>query len=541
MPVHRIASSYTLHVRDATWRRLVRTLTTACLAVLLFGCASVQRDVPRALTHAWAEPEQTALGLAAAAQLSAHPGASGFHLLDSGLDALSMRAGLADSAQRTLDLQYYALHEDASTQLLIDRVVRAARRGVRVRLLVDDLYAVGKDVHLAALASGPNIEVRVFNPFMRRGAFGLSRLFEFLGDPTRLNRRMHNKLWIADNAAAVVGGRNLGDVYFDVGIDFNFCDLDLLALGPVVRGLSRGFDEYWNSPWAVPIEAFVTAGAEVQDFRRFEEDLETRLRDFGNTAYARALRETPLGPRLLAGQLPLRPAAAFALYDPPAKTSPGGAAEAAPSSISSRLRALIETAEHEIILISPYFIPSQDGIEALNAATRRGVRVRTLTNSLATTDVPVVHAGYARVRPGLLAFGAELHEMRPDELPHTQRHWTPDTSNAKLHTKAVVVDRRHLMVGSMNLDPRSRHINTEVAVLVDSSALGIDLGALFDEAVQPARAFRVLLSPGRTSSDALVWMAEDDGKVVRQDEEPASLSRRLLSELLRLFTPDDLL
>jgi putative cardiolipin synthase len=522
-------------------RRAVTSLAAAGIALLVAACAVMQRDVARTPTAALQDPAQTMLGRAGAAQLSAYPGRSGFRLLDSGLDALSMRGGLADGAQRTLDLQYYALHEDTSTQLLIDRVVQAARRGVRVRLLVDDLYAVGKDLHFAAFASGPNIEVRVFNPFMRRGAFGLSRLFEFLGDVDRLNRRMHNKLWIADNAAAVIGGRNLGDVYFDIGADFNFCDVDVLALGPVVRALSRGFDEYWNSAWSVPIEAFATGGMDAQAFDQFAAELEERLRGFRDTAYARALRELPLGARLLAGQVPLTPAAAIALYDPPSKVSEDGSADAAPSPISLRLRALVEGAQHEIILISPYFIPSPAGIETLKSAVRRGVRVRILTNSLSTTDVPVVHAGYARQRPELIALGAELHEMRPDELPHAGRPWVPGISNAKLHTKAVVVDRRQVMLGSMNFDPRSRLINTEVAVSIDSAALGMDLGELFDEAVQPTRAYRVELSPGEAGSRAVVWVAEDEGKDVRRGEEPASLWRRLLSELLRLFTPDDLL
>jgi putative cardiolipin synthase len=523
--------------RATTLAGLLRTVIAACLALLMGGCAVLQRDVPRSSTQAWAGPAQTNLGQAAAAQLSAQPAASGFYILDSGLDALSMRAGLADSAQRTLDLQYYALHEDTSTQLLIHRVVRASKRGVRVRLLVDDLYAVGKDLHLAALASGPNIEVRVFNPFMLRGPFGLSRLFEFLGDTTRLNRRMHNKLWIADNAAAIIGGRNLGDTYFDVGSDFNFCDLDVLVVGTVVRGLSRGFDEYWNSAWSVPIEAFVAEHTDAQTFSRFEDELESRVRSFSDTAYARALRDVQLGPKLLDGQLQLTPASAVAFHDPPGKTEPGLVAE----SISSRLRALVENARSEVILISPYLIPSQRGIETLKAATQRGVKVRALTNSLATTDVPVVHAGYARVRPELLGLGVELHELRPNERPHTQGPWIPEVSNASLHTKAIVVDRRYVLVGSMNLDPRSRHINTEVAVLIDSTVLGARLGALFEEAVQPTRAFRVLLAAGEPSSTALVWLAEDDGKIIFQNEEPASASRRFVSEFLHAFTPDELL
>ena len=452
-----------------------------------------------------------------------------------------MRADLADIAEHTLDLQYYALHEDTTTQLLVDRVVRAARRGVRVRLLVDDLFAVGNDLHLAELAAGPNIEVRVFNPFMRRGPFGVSRLFEFIGDTTRLNRRMHNKLWIADNAAAIIGGRNLGDAYFDIDTAFNFCDLDMLAVGPVVQELSRSFDKYWNSPWAVPISAFVAVTPDMQAFAEFERTLDLQVRSLRDTAYARALAQSDAGALLIAGEWPLTPAPAIALYDLPSDDGAGNGVEPAWPPVASGLRGIIEGAELEVVLISPYFIPSEQGIDVLSAAIARGVRVRILTNSLASTDMPVVHAGYARLRPRLLSAGVELYEMRPDGVPHQRQLSPPSEASAKLHTKAIVVDRRQVLVGSMNVDPRSRHINTEVAVLINSAVVGEELITIFDEAVQPTHAYRLTMTEDGSTGRAINWTAIEGGESVRHDTEPASAWRQMQAEFLFMFTPDDLL
>lgn len=231
-------------------RMCVALRNAACFAVvlLLAGCATFRIDVERVPSEAWPRPDETTLGRNLAERLAASPGQSGFRLLDSGFDAFAARAALAEAAERTLDLQYYIVREDMTTQLLLYEALRAADRGVRVRLLVDDMYAAGKDFDLATFSAHPNIEARIFNPFLARGPLGLSRLFEFIGSSARLNRRMHNKLWIADNAAAIVGGRNLGDEYFGAHVDahgeVNLTDLGVLALGPVVRETSKSFDEY---------------------------------------------------------------------------------------------------------------------------------------------------------------------------------------------------------------------------------------------------------------------------------------------------------
>lgn len=523
------------------WRNIGRAVVAIFLAVALTGCVTARFDAPRTRSEAWMQPGETLLGRAFTDQFPAQDGQSGFHLLTSGMEAFSMRAALSESAQRTLDLQYYIVREDVTADLLLHRVLLAANRGVRVRLLIDDVYAAGNDLRLATFSSHPEIEVRVFNPFTRRGALGVSQLFEFLGDSMRLNHRMHNKLWIADNAAAIVGGRNVGDEYFDAHSGFNFADLDVLVAGPVVRDISRGFDEYWNSEWAVPVEAFVAIQPGPERLAALERHLEARLEAFHDTEYARTLRETGPALRLRSGSLPLVAAQAIALYDTPAKVSDKGDGSADPV-FSSSVRPLIEAAQREVILISPYFIPSERGVGILTALVGRGVRVRILTNSLASTDTPLAHAGYARYRARLLAAGVELYEMRPDQPRDavSGRH-AGASSSASLHAKAVVVDRRHALLGSMNLDPRSRLHNTEVALLLQSEQIGARLGTFFDEATQPAHVFR-LAAVSRQDTLQIVWVTEEGSRQIRYYREPlAGPWRRLLSKVLGALAPEDLL
>jgi len=528
-------------VSSAAGRRA--TAAALCLAVTLAACTDQRRDVPRPRSEAWPHPEETALGRAIGEQLAGHKGQSGFYLLHSGADALSMRAGLAENAQHTLDLQYYIVREDTTSQLLLYRVALAAWRGVRIRLMIDDLYALGQGFNLASFSAHPGIKVRVFNSFLARGGWGLSQLLEFLGDPARLNRRMHNKLWIADNAAAIVGGRNLGDEYFDAGGEVSFSDLDILATGPVVRDISRSFDDYWNSEEAVPIEAFIADPPGPERFAEFEQALKARLERFRDTDYARALRNICLGPRLLAEQLPLTPAAARAFYDEPGIIAAANGAESPSPIIASQLRPIVEAARREVILISPYFIPNDTGIDVLSGLAERSVRVRVLTNSLASTDAPIVHTGYARRRPRLLAAGVELYEMRPDILADSIRRWQPGgSSSASLHAKAILVDHQSVLVGSMNLDPRSRLSNTEVALLIESTVLGQQLGTLFEQATLPDQAFRVNLTEPGNADSPLVWVGREDGQPVRYSREPlASVWRRAASSLLGVLAPEELL
>jgi len=523
-------------------RRGVTATLVLGLMLATLACSTVRVDVPRPVSEAWARPAETALGKAYEPQLDAHRGRSGVFPLVSGTDAFAIRAALAESAERTLDLQYHLVREDTTTQMLISRVLRAAQRGVRVRLLVDDLDALGKEMDLATLAGFPGIEVRVFNPFSRRGTFGVLHILEFIGDAERLNRRMHNKLWIADNAMAVVGGRNLADEYFDASAQVNFTDFDVLTAGPVVAQVSQSFDAYWNSEWAIPIQAFVETRPGPEALAAYEQTLQGRVESFRSTEYARGLRESHPGPALRSGQLAFTFAAAEAVFDSPSKPPLDAAGIPVQSLFSRRIRPLIDTTRNELILISPYFIPSEQGITAIGALVKRGIRVRVLTNSLASAEFPpLAQAGYARLRPRLLAAGIELHEMRPDRQDIARRR-VSRSSAGSLHAKAIVIDRRHVVVGSMNLDPRSRQSNTEVGVLFDSTSLATAVGDLFDDAVIPRHAFRVTFAEADAPAHGLRWTSEENGAATVYEHDPlASSWLRLLQGVLGAIAPEELL
>ena len=514
----------------------------APLFAVLFvaGCASVRVEVPRVASQAFDQPLETSLGRSYWPQFAAAPGLSGFHLLVSGPESFAARGALAEAAQRTLDLQYYSVAHDSTTTMLMDAALRAAQRGVRVRLLVDDLNVGNHESDLALLAWHPNVEVRLFNPFSARGGFGLSRALEWLGDGERLNRRMHNKLWIADGAVAVMGGRNLGDAYFNASPDSDFADLDVLAAGPVVAEVSRSFDQYWNSDLAVPIAAFVGPAPPAADLQAAWTEMGERAMRFRDSDYVRSLRSTAFGGLVRSGRVPLVVAPAQALHDLP--PNEGAATTGPTSAIFPVLRQLVENARLEVILVSPYFVPGERGVSVLCGLTGRGVRVRVLTNSLASTDVPVVHAGYARYRPQLLACGVALHELRPGAKGDDGHSPVGLSSGASLHTKAVVVDGETVFIGSMNLDPRSRLLNSEAALGIDSRELGRQMTALFDEATTEDKAFRVELDQPAQANAPLHWDAIVNGQPIRYTDEPlASMWRRLVSGVLGVLAPEALL
>ena len=358
-------------------------LVFATLVSLMAGCATIRLDGPRPSSHALAQPEQTALGQVYANRLAAHPNLSGFHVLANGTDAALARIALADAAERTLDLQYFIVQNDVTTALLLRSVVSAAQRGVRVRILLDDLHGPNREFARAATTADPRIELRLFNPFLQRGPMGLSRLFELIGDGERLNQRMHIKLWIADNAAGIFGGRNLGDEYFDARADANFTDLDLLAVGPLVPDLSRVFDEYWNSQWAVPAAAFLDFEPGPEDTLRELSALDARLSGAGGTEIGRELMAGGFLRQSKSPDLPLVWAPAYPVYDKPAAPA---LADSHVTHLGPQGRTALETAQSEVILISPYFVPSQQGLRFLAELRGRGLRVAVLTNSLASTD-----------------------------------------------------------------------------------------------------------------------------------------------------------
>jgi putative cardiolipin synthase len=484
----------------------------------------------RKASFAQAPDGRSVLDRLLAADLEAGRGLSGFRLLAVGMEAFLMRVALAESARRTLDLQYYIYREDDTGAYLSQALLKAADRGVHVRLLVDDLNLMRREDDVTALDAHPHIEVRIFNPFASRREGRWGRLLSFLADPARLNRRMHNKSFIADNLCSVVGGRNIGDEYFDASRDFGFGDLDVLAVGPVTREISASFDLYWNSDFAYPLAVLrKRAGMRQAAARLWMERVRGRLgRHFvrmGKSDYATRVLETDLAAQLTARHLLLEWAQSRVLVDPPEKiVEPPGPAQALPY---GQLLALAEQARREVILVSPYFVPGAAGIEALQRLRDRGVRVRILTNSLASTDVAAVHAGYRRYRPAMLAMGIELCELKPI-VPagrRMRRRVMFGSARASLHAKTFVFDRERVVVGSMNLDPRSVYLNTEMGLLIESPKLAGDIAESFDELVEPDYSYRLARE---AATGAVRWHAVEQGADIEHFSDPGvSIWRRL--------------
>lgn len=530
-------------------QRLGRVLICACV-LFAEGCASLPKEAPREQSAALADPATTALGRLAA-QSSPDQALSGFHVIASGEEAYGTLISLADHATRTLDLQYYLIEADESSREILRHVRAAAERGVRVRVLVDDLHSDGKDRAFLRFAGHRNIEVRMFNPFPAGRFSKLTRMLSSATDVRRLNRRMHNKAFIADNALAMTGGRNLGNAYFLRAPDTNFVDLDVIAAGPAVRRLSAAFDRYWNNPLAVPVEVLATpaeaadaASASGTRAARPEQALvgtqtdSKRIEALGMTPPGKIdARESFLGRQFTAGgKLALEWASASVMVDAPSKAAPDQA-PAAGETMSEELGRMLSGASQEIILISPYFIPGDRGVAWMADLVKRGVKVRVLTNSLAATDAPLVHVGYRRYRPDLLRAGVELHELK--SRPGRPQKLIGDymSSQASLHVKAAVADRTNLFVGSMNFDPRSASQNTETGLIIHSAKLAQQVAQLFAGAIDDNSYLLRLSDQG-----AVQWVDGKGDKAVVFDTEPdTSWQKRLWIDVLAPFTPEQLL
>lgn len=512
------------------------------LLVVLSGCASVRLDVPRvprAASQAIDDGERTTLGRVFAEQVAQHPGLSGFQLMVTGHAAFVARTALADAAERTLDLKYYSVSDDLTTDLLLLRIAAAAERGVRVRILLDDIDVRARFFARRAIAADPAIQVRLFNPFLSAGTSSLARLGEFIFDGDRLNRRMHNKLWVADNAVAVVGSRNLGDAYFGTHPESNFSDVDLLAAGPIVTELSRSFDAYWNSTASVPMEALAER-PDAAESMHLRQALRARTAGCQELPPCHWLTQDGFLQALRSASVPLTWAPAQLFYDHPDQGKISAASGIEHGSLDDQASG--SRTRSELLIVSPYFIPSEDGLRHLREMRDRGVRVAVLTNSLASTDSPAAHAGYARHRAALLRNGVELFEMRlqPD-VGHRRSHRWGTASPASLHAKFIVKDRALAIVGSQNQDPRSRLHNTEAWITLDSAELAAELAALFEEGTDAHHAFKVERNEV-DGLDKLAWSTQLDGTTVRYDSEPMSgLWLRLWRGLLGVLIPEHML
>jgi putative cardiolipin synthase len=495
---------------DRTFR--IVPASVIALATLLAGCATALPSLEgRAPTTALTDTAGTRLGRVLEPVVAAHPGKTGVHPLLKPRDAFATRALLAAVAEKSLDVQYYIWHGDPVGYLLFEALWQAAERGVRVRLLLDDNNTGGLDPTLAALDAHPNVEVRLYNPFLQRSG----RIFGYLGDFQRLNRRMHNKSFTADNQVTVVGGRNIGGEYFGVGSDMVFADLDVAAIGTAVHEVSRQFDLYWNSPSAYPAASFVgTPGPEgVGDLKaRFA----AARANPESVAYLEALRTTPVVRDILDRRVSFEWAKATVVYDDPAKTLDTQAR--ADFLLFPALVRAIGRPEKSLDLVSPYFVPGKEGTESLAALARGGVQVRVLTNSLAASDVAVVHAGYAKRRHDLLHAGVRLFELKPtatEELP-PERTGVGSSSSSGLHAKTFAVDRERIFVGSFNFDLRSALLNTEMGLVIDSAVLAQSMADGFDSII-PLAAYEVVLAADGSS---LQWIERTSAGEKRHDTEP---------------------
>jgi putative cardiolipin synthase len=483
------------------------------VALVCAGCAGLPPLAGREPSTALTDTADTRLGRALQDAVVAHPGLSGIYGLSRPRDAFVARVALARGAERSLDVQYYIWHADTTGHLMLEELWKAAERGVRVRLLVDDNGVAGLDRSLSAMDSHPRIEVRLFNPFVNRRL----RVLGYVTDFSRLNRRMHNKSMTADSQATIVGGRNIGNEYFGAGQDLDFADLDVLAAGPVAREVAAAFDLYWNSDSAYPAASIINA-ARPDDVSALQATFAEVRASPGATGYLAALEETQMVQQLQAGQLPMHWVPVKVIYDEPTKIL----AKAQQSELlMSRLSDAIGQAQRELDLISPYFVPGEKGTEALAAYPQRGVRLRIITNSLAATDVGAVHAGYAKRREPLLRAGASIYELKPDFVDRGEAHkrgkkGNAGSSSASLHTKTYSLDRNRVFVGSFNLDPRSVNLNTEMGVLIESDELAGAVSRYLDQEARQ-RAYELKLAE---NGRGLQWVERTEQGEVRYDTEP---------------------
>ncbi|MGV6804695.1 MAG: phospholipase D family protein [Ruegeria sp.] len=482
-------------------------MVQVCCTLALVGCAPKNRSYEKTVTTSQHAYPNSSLSRTANRLGDPHDGRSGVKLISDGEQALASRLLMAASAEHTIDAQYYLLHNDPTGHLFAASLLRAADRGVRVRLLLDDMDTSGYDAMTAALDFHENIEIRLFNPFWRDQSLLLAGLTDF----KRINRRMHNKSMTVDNVFTIVGGRNIGAEYFLARKEMNYADLDILAAGPVVNEVSQNFDAYWNSEFAVPARAVVGEPEDISlsDARKRLDEL---VEEAKQTQYGAALRRSAKE-NFSDGALSLDWVPARLYSDPPSKAA---GLDDSGEILASQLLGYFESAKHEVNIVSAYFVPRNKGVKWLTELESRGVEVKVVTNSLASNDVAPVYAHYAKKRRALLRGGVELFELRPDvyQAQHHGINWAQSRSG--LHTKAFTVDNRYLFVGSFNWDPRSVHINTEMGILIDSPELTTHTLSVLAEAL-PTYTYSVTLE----DAGQLVWRTHnEDGSVLEYDAEP---------------------
>jgi putative cardiolipin synthase len=542
-----------------------RWLAVLFLGLWITGCASLPSEVDRPVSTALANPAQTRLGalVAARAATAGTRNDSGFALVGDAELAFTSRMTLIKAAQKTLDIQYYAIFADDTTERMFDALREAAGRGVRIRILLDDFNTSGKNAQVLKLAFEKNFELRLFNPLPGgRGSLAL-RILSNLKDAARIQRRMHNKIFVADNAVAVTGGRNLGETYFGQSKGTNFVDIDVLAAGRIARDLSASFDQYWNNPLAYPVQSLMTAeeieamkqpppGAKPANLN--QEDPAALA-----TATQAAIAESNASAASVASAAALPDSAdlrlltwtwapSVMLADKPSKiAADADATEESQDTTVDGLLQLMSQANSNLLIVSPYFVPGDRMMKEFAELRQRGIRVRVLTNSLASNDAPAAHVGYARYRKALLDMGIELYEMRAEQegsfssfgssaLSGGSTGGSTSGSRASLHSKVVVIDDRLLVVGSMNLDLRSQLQNSEIAIIIRNRAISAEATRLIEPTLSTG-AYHVELDNGQ-----MVWRAPQGSQLKDSMVEPdASWGLKLMLKVIGPFAPEEML
>ena len=491
--------------------RLFRIAAITLLLLSAAGCATIDYDYPRTESYFLPDTSDTYLGKEIEPDVAQYPpDQSGFYPINDGVEALAARLLMAQRAEKSIDVQYYLIKNDIVGRAFIYVLLLAADNGVRVRLLLDDMFTSGYDVGMAALHSHPNFEIRIFNPF-HRGAAGRAK--SAVTGFGRINRRMHNKSFTVDNQITIIGGRNIADEYFGAREDAKFGDLDVVGVGPVVQDVSNMFDTYWNHPTALPVPAFVNELEDPEaELNALRLRLADSLEDIRESKYAEAVRSKVLA-YIETDAVVFEWATYKLVVDSPDKGIKAKAQEA--DSITTPLIGSLNSAERELIILSPYFVPLKDGIEGLVELQRRGVQVTVITNSLAANNQFTVHGGYAPSRKPLLEAGVKIYEMRPDADVEGTEFIDASGAKATLHTKAFIVDDREVFIGSFNFDPRSANLNTELGVIIRDPELALVYTVLIEEAL-PKQTFEVFLN----EKGKLRWRGFEDGEEVIYDKEP---------------------
>jgi len=505
----------------------MRKLIAIPALALLSGCTTIDFDYPRTESVVYTDTADSPLARSLANVVPGQPaGHSGFYPLSDGIDALSARLLIAQRAEHAIDLQYYLIKDDMVGRAFVRALLLAADRGVRIRLLLDDIFTSGYDTGLMALDHHPNFEVRIYNPF-NRGAAG--RTLGAATSLSRVNRRMHNKSFTADNQITVIGGRNIADEYFGAREDAKFDDLDVIGIGPIVRDVSKMFDTYWNHETAIPVPAFLPPLDDPETTlnalrNRLNEDFEKiRVSRYAEAVNDRLLEQVETDHSVFEW-------APYSLvFDSPDKGIKGKAAEE--TLITTPLRESLLAAEKEILVISPYFVPRKSGIEKFSAVQASGVDITVITNSLAANNQASVHGGYAPARKPLLRSGIRLFEVRPDAEVRGTEFVDASGARATLHTKAYLVDRRYAFIGSFNFDPRSSNLNTEMGVIIDDPELANFFAARAESAL-PAQTWEVYLN----EDGKLRWRGLEGSEVVNYDKEPKTTwGQRFMAGVYRIL------